>query len=58
MQGWIMDELRTADLRDKRLERRFVKLLDSLSHWSNKGDTHKSNHTIQHCIPEKQRVVA
>ena len=34
MQGWIMDELRTADLRDKRLERRFVKLLDSLSHCS------------------------
>ena len=23
-----------------------------------KSDTHKSNHTIQHCIPEKQRVVA
>ena len=31
MQGWIMDELQTADLRDKRLERRLGGLLDSLS---------------------------
>ena len=31
MQEWIMDELQTADLRDKRLERRLCKLLDSLS---------------------------
>ena len=31
MQGWIMDELQTTDLRDKRLERRLVKVLASLS---------------------------
>jgi len=31
MQGWIMDELETTDLRDKRLERRLLKLLESLS---------------------------
>jgi hypothetical protein len=29
--GWIMEELQTADLRDKRLETRLVKLLDTLS---------------------------
>lgn len=34
MDAWIMDELQTADLRDKRLERRLVTLLDSLSHTS------------------------
>ena len=28
---WIMDEMQTVDLRDKRLERRLVSLLDSLS---------------------------
>ena len=31
MNAWIMDELQTADLRDKRLERRLISLLDSLS---------------------------
>jgi len=31
MDGWIMEEMQTADLRDKRLERRLNKLLDSLS---------------------------
>lgn len=29
--GWVMDELQTADLRDKRLEKRLIKLLDTLS---------------------------
>lgn len=29
--AWVMDELQTADLRDKRLERRLVALLDSLA---------------------------
>jgi len=28
---WVMDEMQTADLRDKRLEGRLVKLLDTLS---------------------------
>jgi len=28
---WVMDEMQTADLRDKRLERRLVELLDTLS---------------------------
>ncbi|TWT51462.1 Transposase for transposon Tn5 [Rubripirellula amarantea] len=28
---WVMDEMETADLRDKRLERRLVELLDTLS---------------------------
>ena len=28
---WVMDELQTVDLRDKRLERRLVQLLDTLS---------------------------
>lgn len=31
MGDWIMDELQTADLRDKRLEKRLIGLLDSLS---------------------------
>ena len=31
MQNWLMDELQTTDLRDKRLERRLLKLLESLS---------------------------
>ena len=31
MESWVMDELQTADLRDKRLEKRFVGLLESLS---------------------------
>ena len=31
MDGWIMEEMQSADLRDKRLERRLVGLLDSLS---------------------------
>ena len=29
--GWIMEELQTADLRDKRLEKRLIHLLDTLS---------------------------
>lgn len=31
MDGWIMEEMQSADLRDKRLERRLNSLLDSLS---------------------------
>ena len=31
MDGWIMEELQTVDLRDKRLEKRLISLLDSLS---------------------------
>ena len=31
MDDWIMEEMQTADLRDKRLERRLNRLLDSLS---------------------------
>lgn len=31
MEDWIMDELQTADLRDKRLEKRMIGLLESLS---------------------------
>lgn len=31
MDGWIMEEMQSADLRDKRLERRLIGLLDSLS---------------------------
>jgi IS4 transposase len=31
MDSWIMEEMQTADLRDKRLERRLNRLLDSLS---------------------------
>ena len=31
MDGWIMDEMQTADLRDKRLEKRLISLLESLS---------------------------
>ena len=27
---WVMDEMETADLRDKRLERRLIELLDTL----------------------------
>ena len=31
MDGWIMEEMESADLRDKRLEKRLISLLDSLS---------------------------
>ena len=34
MDGWIMDETQTVDLKDKRLERRFVSLLNTFSHCS------------------------
>ena len=30
MDGWVMEEMQSADLRDKRLERRLNSLLDSL----------------------------
>ena len=31
MQGWLVDELQTTDLKDKRLERRLLKLLETLA---------------------------
>jgi len=34
MESWVMDELQTSDLRDKRLEKRLLGLLDSLSRCS------------------------
>ena len=34
MERWVMDELQTADLRDKRLEKRLIGLLESLSQCS------------------------
>ena len=44
---WVMDEMQSADLRDKRLERRLIQLIDTLSEAST---AHSNNVLVKRIV--------